>query len=1382
MEEGLKINVAVDVEKALAGLDLVFESVKRFSSITNISLGNLAGQLNQISASGTGAANSLSNQFAPSINEAVAAAKAAEKVLSRIPLYLSPGGNTKSLDALGAAFKKLRTDIGQGIVTIDVQTGASRKNLADLKTEAKQLEAALNVTRSSAQQEDLRSRLAATKAEIKAISSTNFAKTFTDANAAMFGTVGASTAVVSALSKIQSALNFSPGNGVRSVSELGAAFRQLKVDLGTGNYTISIRTDLAQQNLTELRQEAARVKEALALSKDSSEQLALRGRLAAIANEMDRIASGNIAATFRQNTGAMRETSQAAKIVSDALAKIPAVLNIQAKASGIAELTAKFTAFKAASKDTPTVILVNTQAAQKSVRDLEVHLQNLERLFDQTSNSAQRIQIGAQIASVKRDLKEIASLKAPAVLNETATAFNRVGTAAQAAGLALARVQAPLEIQGKVQSLAALSSAVRQVKADISDGKLVIVVDTKNSVQSITELRVEQQRLEALFAQSKSAAEQGKLASAIAGVKAQLKAIQSVRIDTNATAVATAFQNVATSVKQSASIIITASAEVNRGAQLQAAIQQFDILKREAAGVATAFSRIPAAISGQYNTTGLVAVRAIVKGIKDDLANLSSTARVTVDATPALRSLNQLTAEASRLRGLFNSSTDIAEMKRLASSIHQVEQEAEKLNRIQLNRGFNGLGRTTKEAGVAMQNFGRVISDMPYGFIAIQNNIEPLFESFQRLGATAKATGGTMLGTFIKSLWSPTGAIVGLSALSAGLTYAIQKYGSFTAALSAGADLFRSFDAGRVALRALNAELDKAGESFGKEIANATRYSTIIKDVNSSTIDRQAAVRGLTDMIRSNLPLQEQELAITQALKGETTALVQALIARAKASAGEAAIAKTAAPLVELALEQKRVTEELTVAEAALAAERKKNNNQGVTSPLFKLPVAPGAPATVPIFYVTEAEKLVSDLKLKDAELKKETSNINKTLQELATVISGENKFTASESDDARLKQITRLKEQFESLTKVQDASGKRLKLNAVEQQAYNSLLAEEYQIKARIESVDPKVAKIVFNAILEGRYSVDVNAESTKANTAMDRATERIAKSMDAWNKKLRDAIVKGVNNANVNVAKFMKEEAFKLDTYYDQVEKNVREGIEARKPLVEKLIEQGLVDLPKSDLSNPTFDLPDFKIPKNRRDGVKLFESEADQFIRALKRIEQAQIDPEDYGWMTDMGARMVLANDALKVFNENLKKAMEISDVVAQPLISVFDQMTEKGAVFGDVMKNVLLDLGKQIAAATIKAAVFAAIMSSISGGIPGGGGFFKIFTASLQGGGGIGAMIAKLIGGRGSQANLGNRNIQQRTNQAAPSMQVVGVVRGTDLMLIQQRTYSNNRRTN
>ena len=48
----------------------------------------------------------------------------------------------------------------------------------------------------------------------------------------------------------------------------------------------------------------------------------------------------------------------------------------------------------------------------------------------------------------------------------------------------------------------------------------------------------------------------------------------------------------------------------------------------------------------------------------------------------------------------------------------------------------------TADATQSLVNLSRIAQDAPYGFIGIANNLNPLLESFQRLGEKTKQSGG----------------------------------------------------------------------------------------------------------------------------------------------------------------------------------------------------------------------------------------------------------------------------------------------------------------------------------------------------------------------------------------------------------------------------------------------------------------------------------------------------------------------------------------------------------------------------------------------------------------------------------------------------------------
>jgi hypothetical protein len=80
----------------------------------------------------------------------------------------------------------------------------------------------------------------------------------------------------------------------------------------------------------------------------------------------------------------------------------------------------------------------------------------------------------------------------------------------------------------------------------------------------------------------------------------------------------------------------------------------------------------------------------------------------------------------------------------------------------------------SNSAAFALTNLGRVAQDAPFGFIGIQNNLNPLLESFSRLkqetggtGSALKALGQTLIG--------PAGLGIALSVVSAGILF-YQQY------------------------------------------------------------------------------------------------------------------------------------------------------------------------------------------------------------------------------------------------------------------------------------------------------------------------------------------------------------------------------------------------------------------------------------------------------------------------------------------------------------------------------------------------------------------------------------------------------------------------------
>jgi hypothetical protein len=161
-----------------------------------------------------------------------------------------------------------------------------------------------------------------------------------------------------------------------------------------------------------------------------------------------------------------------------------------------------------------------------------------------------------------------------------------------------------------------------------------------------------------------------------------------------------------------------------------------------------------------------------------------------------------------------------------------------------------------KKAQVAIGNLGQVARDLPFGFIAIQNNLPILFDS---LGNLSKESGGAKnaLKNLGAALAGPVGITFAVGAVISGITALVQKYGSLSAAISEVLILEKS-------QKDLNNELNTAisktvGESQA-EITTLNNLVGILTNTNSSLYQRNGAYDELNQKypgLLSNLSKEE---------------------------------------------------------------------------------------------------------------------------------------------------------------------------------------------------------------------------------------------------------------------------------------------------------------------------------------------------------------------------------------------------------------------------------------------------------------------------------------------------------------------------------------------
>lgn len=100
------------------------------------------------------------------------------------------------------------------------------------------------------------------------------------------------------------------------------------------------------------------------------------------------------------------------------------------------------------------------------------------------------------------------------------------------------------------------------------------------------------------------------------------------------------------------------------------------------------------------------------------------------------------------------------------------------------NKAMTSIQRGAPSAAAALNSVGQVARDLPFGFIAIQNNLPIVLDQF---GALVSQSGGVKnaFKGIIGALAGPAGLTLAFGAVVAGATALIQKYGSLGAAVNA---------------------------------------------------------------------------------------------------------------------------------------------------------------------------------------------------------------------------------------------------------------------------------------------------------------------------------------------------------------------------------------------------------------------------------------------------------------------------------------------------------------------------------------------------------------------------------------------------------------------
>lgn len=223
--------------------------------------------------------------------------------------------------------------------------------------------------------------------------------------------------------------------------------------------------------------------------------------------------------------------------------------------------------------------------------------------------------------------------------------------------------------------------------------------------------------------------------------------------------------------------------------------------------------------------------------------------------------------------------------------------EAEKgINRVQ--NSLNKLKPASAQAGQALTNLGRVAQDLPFGFVAIQNNLNPLLESFDTL---KKQSGGAKeaFKALASSLAGAGGFGIALSVASAAVTFFTNGFGAWTKGFVSGK---KSVDDTSDSLFNFGDTLSKVTDEVSKSVADATK---LFNALNGGTLNAGQRKKALDELKQINVEFfgsLKDEKGVIEGLQLAYDGYLKRLTAIGRAKAIESQLTKLFDKKLELEL------------------------------------------------------------------------------------------------------------------------------------------------------------------------------------------------------------------------------------------------------------------------------------------------------------------------------------------------------------------------------------------------------------------------------------------------------------------------------------------------
>lgn len=229
-------------------------------------------------------------------------------------------------------------------------------------------------------------------------------------------------------------------------------------------------------------------------------------------------------------------------------------------------------------------------------------------------------------------------------------------------------------------------------------------------------------------------------------------------------------------------------------------------------------------------TVGLVKSLATAENGLQDFAKEGKTTAATL--TVALSSINKEAKNTFDVNALANYNKALQEIRTTLGGVRKIGIQ---------DTGLKNVPNESRDARIALYGLNQVVRDLPFGFIAISNNIPVAIDQFQKLVNTS----GGVLGAFKNlggALLGAGGISFAFSALTSLVTSAIQKYGDLGTAIN---DVFTLIDKQTLAQIKQTDAIDKSNASIVTETSKITQLISVLGNAEEPLNKRNNAYQVL---------------------------------------------------------------------------------------------------------------------------------------------------------------------------------------------------------------------------------------------------------------------------------------------------------------------------------------------------------------------------------------------------------------------------------------------------------------------------------------------------------------------------------------------------------